>query len=194
MTDLDDDNEDVGPSLNDFNTSKLIKSSITVSTLASDPIGGKIEKTNNEEYNSEDNNNNNISLEREEWMLTIGENKTLADLGAAIVTNRQFQRGKEADKIAKKLAQSKVKEIIDPVEEERLRKIEEEDRQRRGKSLMELHLDKKNTEKSSGKKEKPKAFDREKDFVVTHKMVNAIQVKQIVSEAKKLDDRFSRSS
>jgi len=80
------------------------------------------------------------------------------------------------------------------VEEERLRKIEEEDRQRRGKSLMELHLDKKNSEKASGKREKPKAFDREKDFVVTHKMVNSIQVKQIVSEAKKLDNRFSRSS
>ena len=52
---IDDDNEHVGPSLDDFHTSKLIKSSITAVSLSSDPIGGKIEKITSEEYNFEDN-------------------------------------------------------------------------------------------------------------------------------------------
>ena len=186
----DDDDEHIGPSLDDFNNSKSIK---MVSVSSSEPIGGKIETHIEDDDKVENDNTYSGQLVREEWMMTIGENKTLADLGAAIVTNRQFQRGKEADKIARKLAESKA-EIIDPVEEERQRQIEEEDRKRRGDSLMLQHVSKKNVEKANGKKEKPKAFDREKDFVVTHKMVNAIQVKQIVAEAQKLDSRFSRSS
>ena len=186
----DDDDEHIGPTLDDFNNSKSMK---MISVSSSEPIGGKIETLIEDQDTAEEDNTYSGQLVREEWMMTIGENKTLADLGAAMVTNRQFQRGKEADKIAKKLAESKA-EVIDPVEEEKQRRIEEEDRKRRGDSLMIQHASKKNIEKASGKKEKPKAFDREKDFVVTHKMVNAIQVKQIVAEAQKLDSRFSRSS
>jgi len=187
----DGDDEYIGPSLDEFNYSKSIK---MMPIASSDPIGGKMESAIFDEDNiTESNNNNNGQLVREEWMMTIGENKTLADLGAAIVTNRQFQRGKEADKIARKLAESKVT-VLDPIEEEKQRKIEEEDRKQRGDTLMEQHISKKNTEKANGKKEKHKSFDRDKDFVVTHKMVNSIQVKQIVAEAQKLDSRFSRSS
>ena len=181
----DEIDSDIGPS---FLMSTMVRGEV----VSDEPLGGRAPVAVNTDVTKDSSGNG--SIEREEWMVDPGKNKSLFDIQATVgIQNRKFKLGKEAKKIpGEKEAEQQAKPLT---EEEKLEMLQtqqflDEYAKQRGPSLMEAHLEgrdkKKDAESSTGRR----GFDREKDFL-SHRSLSKIQAEQLATDAKQLNDRFS---
>ena len=181
----DDSGEDIGPS---FLMSTLMRGDM----VSDEPLGGRAPVVANAgaaKASSEGG-----PVEREEWMVDPGKNKSLFDIQATVgIQNRKFKLGKEAKKIpGEKDAEQQTKLLT---EEEKLEAIQtqqllDEYAIQRGPSLMEVHLEGRDMKKDARSAMGKRGFDREKDFL-SHRSLTKIQAEQLATDAKQLNDRFS---
>lgn len=144
-------------------------------------------------------------VEREEWMMTPGENKTIAELYSATgsMGNRKFQTGKGA----KQLADSYTARSADVSamkrrfgeDDDQIRVTEDDDGSPdafgddgRGPSLMEQHLEGLKSKKVCAPVGR-QAFDRERDLLSRNKM-DSKQAAQLADQAKQLSSRFGKGN
>lgn len=137
--------------------------------------------------------------EREEWLLTPGESKAFAVLDG-VLTNRKFQSGKQAKKVAEKhlIQKAYMKSVEESASShKRQQSTGEDDEDNHKPSLFDEHLakrvklDESNKKASQGKHER-KAFDREAD-VLSHKKLNIAEVQKLVSNSKELNSKFDKA-
>ena len=134
---------------------------------------------------------NSVSHEREEWMLTPGEQRAALE---AFGENRKFSQGKLARKAAAAatLARGSIFNKAEPTAEElAAQALREEQRALRGPSLVDLHA----ASKAAGKALKnAKGFDYDRDIATHRNKVDSREARKLLDEARKLDSRFDRGA
>eukprot|EP01038_Epipyxis_sp_PR26KG_P012923 gene12923-17321_t len=202
LHDNDEDIDDMGPvpydSRNTVEEAQMkMRNSLPlgyVGTYFEDEALHKNNDNNNEETEEIVNNNEN---KRDEWMITPGNSSLIADLTSRSVTNRKFQSGKEAKKLALELInhREKMRKEMESSEEGlKTKAIMDEYKELRGPSLMDKHLlekNKNNSHNNNNEKEIRKPFDRDRDLL-SHRKLDQNKVKEIVENAKQLDSRFDK--
>ena len=184
----DDDDDDVGPlpanhplMLKRLETKRNIQKVETSSKNL--PLGLEV---NNPSFDSElpsdlskiDHSN------REEWMLTPGNSKAMASIEDTFGKERKFNIGKGATKTAKEVAMKNKHQEENP---ERLAAMEEY-KKLRGPSLMELHIQQKDTKKTEGKSK----FDYSRDITSHRGKVDQAVRAKMIKEANELDSKFDK--
>jgi len=185
--------DDVGPSpLGSGNTSPNDVGSLPLGALSPTTL---INSINPERYNDAGSNNKGG---REEWMLTPGESKTVAEhLGqrGGAVANRKFQDGKKAKKDAQEILRKRdiqQKAFEESEEGQRIRNILKSDRDARGLSLMERHMDMKRSKKRQlNERGERVGFDRDKEIVHGKRRTDDNAAKLLVEQASQLNSMFS---
>ena len=127
--------------------------------------------------------------EREEWMLTPGEQRAALE---AFGANRTFNQGKLAKKAALVAAQarSSILSRAEPTQEElAAQALREEQRAARGPSLVDLHAAKKAAGKAPSAS---KGFDYERDVAAHRNKMGSRDLRKMLDESRKLDTRFDR--
>lgn len=111
------------------------------------------------------------------------------------LTNRKFQSGKQAKKLAERYQIQKAYErsIQEQQQGKALETVEEElEAKDMRPTLMEEHLSKRaKVESSSHSYEGRRPFDREKDVIATKKL-NLQEIQHLVENAKELNSKFDK--
>jgi hypothetical protein len=183
----EDDEEDIGP--------RVMSSSsypARASVATSRPLGmiGVTDAASNDKVKSEEEVAE-LGEQREEWISTPGDSKAFAILDPTNLTNRKFQSGKQAKKLAEKM---QIQKAAQRALMEQQNGVVEEDPEPQRPSLMEEHLSKKakkeHTSKDNSGARKP--FEREKDLLAGKKL-NEKEVKFLVENAKDLNSKFDKA-